>query len=614
MDNSSTGETGSKPTRPADVPRGTLSQLFFTGADEWDKSDAFLAFREGEWQAVSHRSLLETVRFVSAGLRQLGVTRGDRVALLSENRSEWAIADFAILCAGALNVPIYPTLPAGQVAEILEHAGTVVAFVSTREQLEKLLTTRATTGLGTIIAFDDVADGAADVIAMGRLIEMGREVDPGENDFRRQALAADPDDVATIIYTSGTTGTPKGVMLTHDNLYSNVRAGLAEFDIGAADIALSFLPLSHVLQRMVDYAMYDRGCTIAHLPSIDDLGAALGSVRPSVAVAVPRIFEKLYARILSVKGFKRRIVLWSRAVALSWAEHSFSGKPAPLAARVARSVADRLVYSKIRTLLGGRMRIFISGGAPLGPQIARFFWSAGVPIYEGYGLTETSPVTNVNTPSHTRIGTVGRATRGTEIRIAEDGEILVRGPQIMKGYYRNPDGTAAAVEPDGWFHTGDIGELDEEGYLRITDRKKDLLVTAGGKNITPQPIQNAAKQSRFIAEAVLLGDRRPYPIMLVVPNFDSLEDWARHKGLSWTDNFSLLGHAAVRDKLQREVARRVSGFARYEQPKKVLALPRELTLENDEVTPKLSVKRRVVEAHFWEEIEALYADQGTGRE
>lgn len=612
MEGTTTEPAGSAAVRPADVPRGTLTRLFLEAVDEWDKPDALLGARDGEWRPIPHRELLETVRRISSGLRQLGIGRGDRVALLSENRPEWAYADFAILCAGALNVPLYPTLPAAQAGFIIEHAGAAVAFVSTRAQLDKMLEAR-TAALRTIVVFDDIAEPGPGVMTLAGLLELGAEADPGENAFRREALVAEPDDIATVIYTSGTTGTPKGVMLTHDNLHSNVVAALAEFDIGPADIELSFLPLSHVLQRMVDYAMFHRGCTIAHVPSIDDVGAAFRAVRPTVAVGVPRIFEKLYARILAVKGPKRRLVFWARAIALGWAGRRLAGARVRLGLRIAHGLADRLVFAKVRASLGGRMRIFISGSAPLAPLLARFFYGVGLPVYEGYGLTETSPVTHVNTPRHMRVGTVGQAIRGTEARIAGDGEILIRGPQVMKGYFRNPEKTAEVLRPDGWLLTGDIGEIDADGYLRITDRKKELLKTAGGKFIAPQPIENAAKLSRYVSEAILIADRRPYAILIVVPNFDSLSAWAAKRGLVWTDAESLVGQPAVQEKLEREVARRVEGFARYEQPKKVLPLSRELSIESSEITPTLKVKRRVVEERLKDRIEAIYAEPYTAR-
>lgn len=397
-------------------------------------------------------------------------------------------------------------------------------------------------------------------------------------------------------------------MLTHANLYGNAMGALGIGLISSADVALSFLPLSHVLQRMVDYWFFRGGITIAYVPEMDDLSRAFQEVRPTVAVAVPRVYEKVYARILGEQGLKRRIVLWAREVALAWADADLEGHKPSLGLRVQHALADRLVFAKVRAKLGGRMRFFVSGGGPLAPHIARFFHGAGVLILEGYGLTETSPVTNVNLPGRMRIGTVGPPFPSTEIRLAEDGEILIRGPQVMKGYYENPDATAQVIDADGWFATGDIGELDPDGFLRITDRKKDLLVTAGGKNVAPQPVQNAAKESAFVAEAVMLGDRRPYTILLVVPNFDSLEAWARHKGLSWSDRRDLADRPEVRDKLEREVAARLDGFARYERPKKVLPIERELSLEAGEITPTLKVKRRVVEEAFSERIEALYAE------
>jgi long-chain acyl-CoA synthetase len=440
------------------------------------------------------------------------------------------------------------------------------------------------------------------------LLQRGRAEPGTETEFRLAAHAARPDDLLTLIYTSGTTGTPKGVMLTHNNLHSNVVASLPRFPIAAADVSLSFLTLSHVFQRMVDYATYSVGVTIAHLADIDQVARTFREVRPTLAVAVPRVYEKLHTRLLSEKGIRRRIVLWARAVALDWAERKLHGRPVPAGLSLKHSVADRLVYRKVRERLGGRLRFFISGGAPLNPQLAYFFYGVGIKILEGYGLTETSPVTNATPPEAIRVGTVGPPITGTEVRIAEDGEILVRGPQVMKGYYRNPEATREAVDAEGWFHTGDIGDLDGDGYLRITDRKKDLLVTAGGKNIAPQPIEGAVKTSRYIAEAVMLGDRRPYAILLVVPNFDQLEAWAVSQGIHFKDRAELAAHPRVRALLEEETARRTERFARFERPKKVLPLERELTLERQEITPSLKVKRRVVEKNFRDRIEALYEE------
>jgi long-chain acyl-CoA synthetase len=593
----------------AELPPGTLVELFF-GAVAKRNPRAQLRRTESGWQPISHDEMLRSVRHLAAALRGIGLERGDRVGLLSENRPEWAWADYGMLCTGLQNVPVYPTLPASQMAFVLQHAGARALFVSSQEQLDKALEARREVpGLERIIVFDDVDSAEPGVTTLRTFLAEGEAASWSEESFRAEALQARPDDVATLIYTSGTTGEPKGVMLTHNNIHSNV-AATSRFAVETdeTDVALSFLPLSHIFQRMVDYLIFRNGTTIAYVPVIDQVVQALGEVRPTVAVAVPRVYEKVYAKILSAEGVKRTLVLWARQQAMAYADAKLSGREPAAALKLKHRLADRLVFRKVRGVLGGRIRFFVSGGAPLPKQIALFFYGAGVLILEGYGLTETSPVTNVNTPAALRFGTVGKVIPGTEQKIADDGEILVRGPQVMKGYYRNESATREAIDADGWFHTGDIGAIDEDGFLRITDRKKDILVTAGGKNIAPQPIQNAAKLSRFVSECVLIADQRPYPVLMVVPNFDTLEAWARHKQLAYGSSADLVKLPEVRAKLEREVAARLDGFARYELPKKVLPLPRDLSLERGEITPKLSVRRRVVEEAFRTELEALYAE------
>jgi long-chain acyl-CoA synthetase len=596
-------------SNPAELPEGTLVDLFLN-AVALDRPRAQLRRSEAGWQPISHGELLGNVRDIGAALRSFGLERGDRVGLLSENRPEWAWADYALLCTGILTVPLYPTVPAQQIAFILRHAGCRLLFVSTAEQLQKALDARASlTELQRIVVFDDVQSDDPAVMTLRELIRHGAGQHWSDASFREEAQRAAPQDVATLIYTSGTTGEPKGVMLTHYNVYSNVVASTRHvLRVDEGDIALSFLPLSHVFQRMVDYLIFANGTTIAYVAAVDQVALALEEVRPTIAVAVPRVYEKLYAKILAATGVKRQLVLWARQVSLDWAEAVLGGAEPSRGLAMKHAIADRLVFSKVRKKLGGRLRFFVSGGAPLPPQIGYFFYGAGVLILEGYGLTETSPVTNVNSEAELRMGTVGRPVPGTEVRIADDGEILVRGPQIMKGYYRNEDATREVIDGDGWFHTGDIGSIDADGYLRITDRKKELLVTAGGKNVAPQPVQNAAKLSRFVSEALLIGDRRPYTVLLVVPNYDSLEPWARHKGIHWNSREELARLPEVRSKLEREVAARLEGFARHEMPKKVLPLVREFSLERGEITPTLKVKRRVVEEAYSTEIEAIYAE------
>ncbi|MBR9989295.1 MAG: long-chain fatty acid--CoA ligase [Gemmatimonadetes bacterium] len=596
-------------SNPAELPQGTLVDLFLDAVDKGG-ARAQLYRTAGGWHPVSHAEILHNVRAIAAALRAHGLARGDHVGILAENRPEWAWVDYALLCTGIVTVPLYPTLPAPQAAGILEHSGVKFLFISTAEQLAKVQEVRGGLPLlERVVVFDDVSSDDSSVESLRTFIARGADGMPPETEFRAEAKRARPADIATLIYTSGTTGDPKGVMLTHANLYSNVSASTKHvLSTQEGDVTLSFLPLSHVFQRMVDYLMFGGGCPIAYVPVMDDVAQALREVQPTIVVAVPRVYEKLYAKVLSAKGVQRSIVLWARQVALDWAALKLEGQTPPAGLRLKHAVADRLVFSKLRARLGGRIRFFVSGAAPLSPQVFQFFYGAKILILEGYGLTETSPVTNVNTPEKLRMGTVGTAIPGTELRIAEDGEILVRGPQVMKGYYRNEEATRDMIDAEGWLHTGDIGAIDADGFLSITDRKKELLVTAGGKNIAPQPVQNAAKLSRFVAEAVLIGDRRPFPVMLVVPNFDSLDEWARHKGIATDDREALARDPRVRDKLQREVAARLDGFARYELPKKVLPLAREFSLDRGEITPSLKIRRKVVEQVYSEQIEALYAE------
>jgi len=592
---------------PADLPEGTLVELFLSSIDEYDRPDAQLFRTADGWRPISHRQLLENVRALSAWLAGNGFRRGDRIALLSENRPEWALADYAFLCSGILTVPIYPTLPANQIEYILRDSEARAFFVSTADQLQKISGIAQAAGVERIVVFDDVAELPPTGRRLSDVLAEGRTGMPPEAEFRAAALSAKPHDVATLIYTSGTTGEPKGVMLTHNNIHSNVLANAWLKDQPGPHTALSFLPLSHVFQRMVDYTLFGAGCPIAYVVSMDNVAQAMREVRPTIVCAVPRVFEKTYARILSATGFKRRIVLWGRQVAIDSACATLAGKKPSLHVRVQHALADRLVYRKVREAIGGRLQFFVSGSAPLAPQIAYFFFGAGVPVYEGYGLTETSPVTNVNRPGQVRVGTVGRPVPGTEIMIAADGEILVRGPQVMKGYYKNPEATMQAIDPDGWFHTGDIGDMDDDGYLRITDRKKELIVTAGGKNIAPQPIENMVKLSRFIAEAMLIGDRRPYPVMLLVPAFQQLEEWARSQNLTWSTRAELVALPQVQEKLIGEANQRLAGLARYELPKKFFVVDREFDLMKGEITPSMKLKRKVVEQNFRDAIEAMYA-------
>jgi long-chain acyl-CoA synthetase len=432
--------------------------------------------------------------------------------------------------------------------------------------------------------------------------------------YRKAAEAVRPGDVATIIYTSGTTGDPKGVMLTHDNIFSNVRAARAVVPFAGEDTCLSFLPLSHIFERMAGhYLMLDTGTSIAYAESMEKVRDNLPEVRPTLVLSVPRLYEKMYAAVLekalSGSFVKKQIFFWARRVADRWADVKLSGvNPTGLIA-VQYAIAQRLVFSKLKARTGGRLRYFVSGGAPLAPEINKFFYAAGLVILEGYGLTETSPVITVNSPDHFKIGTVGKPVAGVEVTIAADGEILTRGPHVMKGYYNKPEATAEVIDREGWFHTGDIGEVDAGGFVRITDRKKDIIVTAAGKNIAPQPIEGMVKQNKFVTEAVMIGDRRRYPVVLVVPNWDNLEKWARSKNLTWTSRAELLQNAAVKEKMEREVLGELHNLARFEMPKRVGLLEHEFSVERGELTPTLKVKRRVVDKAYKALIDTLYEEE-----
>ena len=599
---------------------GTLNQLFFDAVERYDRPDALQEKVDGTYRPVSHRTLAERVRQTALGLRARGVQRGDRVGLLSANRPEWAIADFGCLTAQLADVPIYPTLPAEQIAYILRDAGAVAIFVSDATQLAKIADVRSQLpALKHVITFEKTKSAGAD-FTLGEVEARGKAAETPESvaRYRKDALDVQPHELATIIYTSGTTGAPKGVMLTHDNLFSNVEASRQVLPFGPGEVSLSFLPLSHIFERMAGhYLMISVGASIAYAESNETVPNNLVEVRPSFVLSVPRLYEKFYARVLenALAGgaVKKRIFFWARSVADKWSERTLAGRSPGLLIGAQYRVAQRLVFSKLRERMGGRLRVFVSGGAPLAPEINRFFYSAGLMILEGYGLTETSPVIAVNTPEHFRIGTVGKPIAGTEVRIAPDGEILARGPGIMKGYYNNPDATAEAIDAEGWFHTGDIGEL-RDGFLAITDRKKDIIVTAGGKNIAPQPIENSVKTNKYVSQAVMIGDKRKFPVILIVPNFDQLEKWARRAGILVADRAQLLAFPAVKAKMEREVTSTLSGLARFEMPKKIALLEHDFSIERGELTPTLKVKRRVIDKQYKDLIDSLYAGDVVGAE
>jgi long-chain acyl-CoA synthetase len=604
---SSGGPRGSEP--------GTLTRLFFDALSRHDKPDALQVKVNGVYQPISSRTLGDRVRRVALGLQELGIQPGERVGILSENRPEWAIADYACLTASLTDVPLYPNLPPDQACYILRDSGAVAVFVSDEKQAAKIAAARASVpSLRHVITFAATPHADAD-FTLAEVEARGAAVDDEarRTRYRDHALAVKPDDLATLIYTSGTTGEPKGVMLTHDNLYSNTMTAAVQIPFAGKDVCLSFLPLSHIFERMAGhYLMLHVGCSIAYAESMDTVPVDMQIVRPTIVLSVPRLYEKMYARVLenalSGGAIKKRIFFWARGVAEKWADEKLAGGTPRGLLALKYGVAQRLVFSKLQARTGGRLRYFVSGGAPLAPDINKFFYAAGLVILEGYGLTETSPVIAVNVPSAFRIGTVGKVFPGVEVMIAPDGEICARGPNIMKGYYNKPEATHESIDADGWFHTGDIGEL-RDGFLAITDRKKDIIVTAGGKKIAPQPIENTLKTNKYVSQAVVIGDKRKFPVVLVVPNWEQVEKWAKIKNLLWTDRSQLLAMPIVHAKMEKEVFGKLQGLAKFEMPKKVALLEHDFSIERGELTPTLKVKRRVIDKTYRDVIDRLYQDE-----
>ena len=590
----------------------TLTELFFDAVHTYGAHPA--AFRhkvDGAWRDVSHQEAAARVQGLSLGLRELGLAAGDRVAILAETRLEWTLTDYACLCARTTDVPIYPTLPANQVEYILRDAGAAAVVCSTAAQVEKIRAVKSgLPSLRHVIVFN--GPGGDGVLTLAELEARGRAAGAKYPRFKEEALGVRPVDLATLLYTSGTTGQPKGVMLTHDNICSNVRACVETLRVTEDDSCLALLPLSHILERMVEYYFLHVGVTINYAESIDAFAQNLQEVRPTIVAAVPRVYEKVYARVLENAhtggAVKRGIFQWAKRVGERWAAHRLAGIAVPPGLKLTHAIADRLVFSKLRARTGGRIKLFVSGSAPLSAEIGRFFYSAGLPVIEGYGLTETSPVLTLNPLTRPKFGTVGKAIPGVQLKIAGDGEILAKGANIMQAYYNKPAETREAIDAEGWFHTGDIGELDADGYLKITDRKKDLLKTAGGKYIAPQPIENTVRLNKFVANAVVLGDQRKFPIILIVPNFDQLERWAKERNLTYASQGELIRLADVQAKMEREVMGGLRDLAKFEMPKKVVLIARDFTIESGELTPSLKVKRRQVEKNHKDVIDRVYAE------
>ncbi len=584
----------------------TLNDIFFAVVER-DARMVMMYRKTTGWASISSREFYQSVGGVARALREWKISAGDRIAILSENRPEWAMADFAALLLGVVVVPVYTTLTAEQTAYVLRDSGARVVFVSSETQLRKVLKIQNQTSLEKIVVMDAVANPG--VVSLESLTQAGpREPDPK---LDAEGRTVRPSDLATIIYTSGTTGDPKGAMLTHANLASNLICSLQGFNVGPGDLSVSFLPLSHVTARHLDFAMLYHGAVLAYISSPDYLAKALMEVRPTIFVAVPRVYEKIFAQVdMKAKGFSKAwLYRWALMVGRQHRPEILAGQtPQSLSWKL----ANRLLYARVRANMGGHVRLFISGGAPLGRELAAWYADIGIRIHEGYGLTETSPVIALNTPIAHKLGTVGKPLPNVEVRIAEDGEVLARGPSIFKGYWNRPEDTKNAFL-DGWFKTGDIGNLDADGFLSITDRKKDLIKTSGGKFIAPQPIENSLKHNPLIAEAVVLGDKRKFAAVLISPYFPLLEDWAHANSAVFATRQELVSHRRVRELYEGIVEDMNRTLAQFEKLKRVLLVAEEFSAADGTLTASMKMRRRVVEERYRVMIDEIYAEaEGEG--
>jgi long-chain acyl-CoA synthetase len=591
----------------------TLTEVFEYVARVHDRPDILNYKQDGRWVPISSAEVLQRARSIAAGLYSLGTRRGDRVAILSESRPEWTLTDAGCIFAGAIDVPIYPTLTPAQVQYILKDSGARMLLLANETKLREIEPILSNCpAVEHLIVFEKGSASKSAAISLEQLEARGQAFARQQRELMRELeLQAKPDDLATIIYTSGTTGEPKGVMLTHGNLVSNLVDSSGHFSFGVDDSALSVLPLSHIFEREAMYMYLYRGMAVYFAESLETIGPNLREVHPTILVGVPRIFEKIYARIRQravEQGRASVMVLnWAVDVGKNYARHLLENKRVPLGLRVQHKLASKLMFSKWKAALGGRIRLLVSGGAALPEELALIYIGAGIPIIQGYGLTETSPVITASSIDVNRVGTVGKPIRNVQVRIAADGEIETRGPNVMRGYYNKPDETRAVFTEDGWFKTGDIGTIDTDGFLRITDRKKELLKTSGGKYIAPQPIEQLIKGSPFVNQVVLIGNGRRFPAALIVPDWERVESYAQLKGIEMRDHAQLCKHPRIIDLFERQVAALTSELAQFEKVKKIGLLENELTIEGGELTPTLKVKRRIVDEKYRDVIDALYA-------
>jgi len=599
-------------------PISTINELFVRIASAANPRAVLWQDEFGHWQPISSDQIYQRVRALAEVFLSWGAKKGDRIALISENRWEWAVTDFASLAIGAANVPIYPTLTGEQIAVLLKDAGCKVAVVSNRMQYDKLNAVRAQTELERIVMMDFAAapEGA---IAFSELI-VGADAKGSERDpvFDALVRSVGPQDLATLIYTSGTTGEPKGVTLTHGNIASNQNFAGLDYNFNPSDSCISFLPLSHITARALDYVMYNHGAQVAYCSQFDKLPQAMKEIRPTVLVGVPRVYEKIRQAVEAKSGaspVKKRILAWAVGLGAGYRDTVYGGKKPDA---LLWKVANKLVYDKVMEAFGGRVRAFVSGGAPLGMDTANWFASVGIALWEGYGLTETSPVIALNNPVTHRMGSVGKALPNVELKLAEDGELLTRGPAVFQGYWQKPAANAECFDAEGWFYTGDIARVDADGFLYITDRKKELLKTSGGKLVAPQPIENKLKNNVLVAQAALVGDKHKFVSALISPNFAALEAWAKANGLEAAGGGVMTRAELIADgrviALYGGIVSEVNGsLANFEKLKRFRVVAEEWTQESGELTPSMKLKRRAITARYAAVIGELYADEATAR-
>lgn len=589
----------------------TICQLFSNTIQSYPRENLMLYKKEGQYVPISTEEFGNKVKHFSLGLKELGLNPEDKLVILSETRPEWVITDIANLCAGGITVPIYPSLMPEQIKYIVEDSDAKILVYSDSEQGDKMAEIRA--DLNNVIHYVTFESEAPDgVVTFDQVLEKGKKIFEESPDlFDKAASLTKPDTLASILYTSGTTGAPKGVMLTHNNFISNVKGVTDVIEFSNKDTVLSWLPLSHSFERIATYTYLYKGCSIAYAEDMLTVGQNMPEVQPTVVVGVPRLFEKVYSavmdNVLASPPLKRKIFFWATKVGREFGQRTLRGESIPKFLEFKRKIAHKLVFSKIIAKTGGRIRFFVSGAAPLSKDIAELFYAMGLIVLEGYGLTETSPIISVNRLEKIKFGSVGPPIPDVEVKIAEDGEILARGPNIMRGYYKMEEETREAIR-DGWFYTGDIGHLDEDGFIVITDRKKDIIVTAGGKNVAPQPIENVLKTNNYVTDVLVIGDRRKFMSALVVPNFEKLEEYARFNDIPYKDKQDLIKNEDIVKFLEAEIDRATPNLASYEKVKKIALLDREFTIGDGEITPTFKIKRNIVEKKYKDLIDALYVE------